>query len=102
MPAICKLIGMAGLFQQQGSWIFLPSRVAVSYSVNGKKWSKPVEVTCPVEKTEEVLVKDFTFPMEKVDARYVRVVARNVAVCPSWHPGAGSNAWLFVDEINVQ
>ena len=98
-----RLAGVtAGFLQQQGSWIFLPSLVTVSVSIDGKKWSTPAEITCPVDRTEEVRVKDFIFPMEKTDARYIRVVARNVGVCPAWHPGAGSRAWLFADEIIVQ
>jgi alpha-L-fucosidase len=92
----------AGFLQQQSSWIFLPSQVAVTFSVDGKKWSSPIELTCPVERTEEVVVKDFTFTVGNVDARYIRVVARNVSVCPPWHPGAGSKAWLFADELLVQ
>jgi alpha-L-fucosidase len=92
----------ASFLQQQGSWIFLPSRVMVSVSDNRKKWSKPVTITCPLDKTEEVTVKDLTFPMRDSSARYIRVVARNIRVCPSWHSGAGDRAWLFVDEISVQ
>jgi hypothetical protein len=37
-----------------------------------------------------------------VPARYVRVRAKNVGVCPAWHPGAGGKAWIFVDEIIVE
>ncbi len=92
----------AGFFQQQGSWIFLPSRVAVSLSRDGKKWSTAYETTYPAERTEEVLVRDFSFPVGETDARYIRVVAQNVGVCPPWHSGAGDKAWLFVDEIIVQ
>ena len=36
-----------------------------------------------------------------VQARYVRVVAHNIGVIPSGHPGAGVASWLFVDEITV-
>jgi len=92
----------AGFLQQQGSWIFLPSQVAVSLSVDGKKWSTALETACPVERTEEVLVRDFSFPVKETDVRYIKVVARNVGVCPPWHSGAGDKAWLFVDEIIVQ
>ncbi len=34
-------------------------------------------------------------------ARYVRVRARSMGVCPAWHPGAGDAAWVFADEIRV-
>ena len=36
------------------------------------------------------------------ELRYVRVTARNVGVCPAWHPGAGGKAWMFSDEIVIE
>ncbi|HQL71024.1 MAG TPA: hypothetical protein PLA77_09345, partial [Bacteroidales bacterium] len=38
----------------------------------------------------------------KLSGRYVRVVAENVGVCPSWHQGRGKKAWLFCDEVVVE
>ncbi len=89
----------AGFLQQQGSWIFLPSRVTCSVSLDGKTWKTLPDVTYPVAQTAEVVVRDCTFRTGEIKARYVKVVARNVGTCPPWHEGAGSNAWLFVDEI---
>ena len=34
-------------------------------------------------------------------ARYVKIAAKNLGVCPAWHPGAGGKAWLFMDEIII-
>jgi hypothetical protein len=89
----------AGFLQQQGSWIFLPSRVTCSVSLDGTTWKALPDVTYPSGPTAEVVVKDCTFKTGEIKARYVRVVARSVGTCPAWHEGAGSNAWLFVDEI---
>ena len=41
-------------------------------------------------------------PVGKLSGRYVRVVAENVGVCPSWHQGHGKKAWLFCDEVVVE
>jgi alpha-L-fucosidase len=92
----------AGFLQQQGSWIFLPTRVTCSVSADGKSWKTLAEVTYPLVKSAEVAVRDCAFDAGKSTARYIRVVARNVGTCPAWHEGAGSNAWLFVDEIFVE
>ena len=92
----------AGFLQQQGSWIFLPSAVTFSASTDGKTWTQVAEVEYPVERSEAVLVKDCTFAREPINARYIRIVARNVGTCPPWHAGAGDKAWLFVDEIVVE
>ena len=92
----------AGFLQQQGSWIFLPSHVTCSVSIDGKTWTTLAEVTYPESQTAEVLIKDCVFDAGETSARYIRVVARNLGTCPPWHEGAGSNAWLFVDEIFVE
>lgn len=31
--------------------------------------------------------------------KYYKVVAKNVSKLPSWHPGKGDKAWIFIDEI---
>jgi hypothetical protein len=92
----------AGFLQQQGSWIFLPSKVSFSLSVDGKNWTRISELFYPVKRTEEVLVKDCNCVTSKIKTRYIKVVARNVGTCPPWHSGAGDKAWLFVDEITIE
>ena len=56
--------------------------------------------TIPSDKGGE-FVKDFVVGAEGREARYVRVQADNIGLCPPGHPGAGGKAWLFVDEILV-
>ena len=48
-----------------------------------------------------VALKEFSETYDAT-ARYVRVRGRNIGTCPPWHKGAGSKAWLFVDEISVE
>ena len=36
------------------------------------------------------------------NARYVRVRAESYGKLPAWHPGAGGDSWIFVDEIIVE
>jgi hypothetical protein len=48
------------------------------------------------------MIHDFSASMKTIKARYVRVKAENIGVCPKWHSGAGNKAWLFVDEIMVE
>jgi len=92
----------AGFLQEQGAWIFLPSKVVFAASDDGAHWTPLTEQTNPVEQTERVLVKDFVHLPDTLRARYVRVSATNVGICPSWHSGAGTKAWAFMDEIIVQ
>jgi hexosaminidase len=43
----------------------------------------------------------FTSTFQPVKARYIKVVAQNMATAPVWHNAAGSPAWIFVDEVIV-
>jgi alpha-L-fucosidase len=92
----------AGFLQQQGSWVFLPSVVTFFASDDKTNWKIIGESKRPIEETGRVLTKDFTCGGGKIKTRYIRVVAKNVGVCPSWHPGAGEKAWLFTDEVFVE
>ena len=35
-------------------------------------------------------------------ARYIKVVAKNYGLLPSWHQGAGGDAFIFIDEISIK
>jgi hypothetical protein len=54
------------------------------------------------EKADGVRLKDFSVTLSGARARYVKVIARNRGNCPEWHPGAGSKAWIFADEITIE
>ncbi len=34
--------------------------------------------------------------------RYLKLKVKNVGKVPSWHEAAGSDAWIFIDEIIVK
>ena len=92
----------AGFLQQQGSWIFLPTDVVFFMSDDKAAWRVVGESKNPVLQTERVLAKDFSSTAGKISARYLKVVARNIGTCPSWHRGVGEKAWLFIDEVYVE
>jgi alpha-L-fucosidase len=92
----------AGFLQEQDSWIFLPCSVTFSVSTDGTHWNAVAQQKNPVEQTERILVKDFMQTIRNIKARYVKVTARSVGICPSWHPGAGGQAWVFADEITIE
>lgn len=92
-----------GCLQAQGSWIFLPTGVEVSVSENGSDFRVAGTVESgPVEQSGSVGPRDLTVAFDAVMARFVKVRAFNIGVCPPWHKGAGGKAWVFVDEIVVR
>jgi alpha-mannosidase len=92
-----------GCLSDHTSWIFLPKSLDIAVSDDDKTY-RPVgtrELGIPAA-SEETHLADITIRTAGVQARYMRVKAKNIAQCPPWHSGSGGKAWLFVDEILVE
>jgi hexosaminidase len=92
-----------GFLDRTGSWIFYPTKVEFSVSADGEHFTSVAQFEIPLpgghrDSSIKELAQNFT----NVKARYVRVYAKNVGICPDWHAGKGDKAWLFVDEIVVE
>jgi len=89
---------------QPGSWIYLPSNVEVQYIMSldtGKvNIMAPTKMASVQVQQQNGNVK-IEIPGEQ-SCRYIRVVAKNFGAIPTGRPGAGTPAWLFVDEIEVE
>jgi hypothetical protein len=48
------------------------------------------------------VIKDFQINRLQMNAKHIKVTAKNRRTCPEWHPGSGKKAWLFADEIIVE
>jgi alpha-L-fucosidase len=94
-------IGTAFL-QDINSWVFMPITVEFSVSEDGRRYRRVGEVpnTVPAE-TNGAIISPFGVRFEPLKARFVRVKAVNMKMCPPWHKGAGGKAWIFIDEITV-
>ncbi|QQS39903.1 MAG: GH92 family glycosyl hydrolase [Acidobacteriota bacterium] len=98
---ISKLGG--GFLQVARSWIWMPRSVTFEISDDGKTWRKAAEIETDFPEREmEHTIRDYVKTIDPVTARYVRVKAVNFGKIPAWHPGAGFDAYIFVDEIIVE
>jgi hypothetical protein len=90
--------------QDTRSWIIFPAWVKYSFSKDGVIFTEPVEIKSSVDpQGYAVQIMDYIKTLDKkVNARYVKVEAGNYGVLPSWHQGAGGDAFIFIDEINVR
>jgi hexosaminidase len=96
-----KRVGLAFL-QNTSSWIFLPEKVEVAVSNDGRAFETAAGMTNdPLSGPAPVEIKTWTADV-KARTRYIRVWAKTVGVCPAWHPGAGGKAWVFIDEVGVE
>jgi hexosaminidase len=92
----------ATFLQNSNSWIFMPDTVIFSLSSDGKRFHSINEVANDIpQKTDRPVIKQFSQGFPKTVARYIKVRAKNVGVCPPWHDGKGEACWMFVDEIVV-
>ncbi|MFZ4521507.1 MAG: GH92 family glycosyl hydrolase [Bacteroidales bacterium] len=92
-----------GCFQDQGAWIFMPSEVSWSISYDGTAFKQIATVINDLDEHHDgPITKEFTVTLKSDKARFIKVVARNRGICPTWHLGAGGKAWIFADEITVE
>ena len=87
-------------------WVFLPQKVTVSYSKNGKKYSQPEDVALPFNpmlgENSKPKVYILRHKISNKNIKYIRIVAEPVEQLPSWHPAAGEKAWLMIDEVKIR
>ncbi len=94
-----------GFLQNQVSWIFFPREVEFAVSTDGKQFEilkQIVDKSAGKELDPEAKIKEISAKFELHACRYVRIIAKNLSICPDWHPGAGGKAWIFADEIVVR
>lgn len=90
-----------GCLQRYNDWIFLPHSVKFETSTDGKNFTEINTVNNPIDINTKNSLFDFITDFTKLDARYIRVTAKN-NLCPPGHSGAGKPGWIFVDEIIVE
>ena len=88
--------------QDQVVWIFLPEKIQIEHSLDGKTFELLYEFFPSNEFSFIQDIFEYNTKLEKLKSRYVRVNAYNINSCPDYHPGAGGPSWVFADEIIVR
>jgi hypothetical protein len=92
-----------GFLNDPDKWIFLPSEVVFSISDDGKNFKRIADIVNDVPSTNtEQIIKKFSAKVDAASARYLKIFAKNIGICPPWHKGAGEKAWIFTDEVTVE
>jgi len=92
-------------YQYNNSWIFLPKSIHVETSLDKILWDKnnflkvnPIQNPKSRKKEiAEIRIK----AKNKFKARYLKIIIKNFGKVPDWHEAAGSDTWIFMDEIQV-
>lgn len=93
----------SGYCQDARSWIWMPRYVEYSVSEDGKNFTVVGRVDNTVDEQDyDIQTKDFVLNLESpVEARYIKVFAKNFGTIPEWHLGAGGEGFIFIDEVWV-
>jgi len=91
-----------GFLQDTRAWILMPTKFEVELSNDGTTWTLAGSMDVKVDAkdyTPQVAHPQLTFAPQK--AKYMKIKAYNFGQLPSWHLGAGGEAYIFCDEITV-
>lgn len=88
-----------GFLKNESDWIYLPSQVEIYISFDNLKFTK-LETNPTI--TEFYGRHNYQFNLEKTKVLYVKILAHVAPKILPNMPGAGENAWLFVDEIQIK
>jgi hypothetical protein len=83
-------------------WIFLPEQITISISEDGLNYHQMVVLSHDVPMDRRgALIREFKATFSPSKAKFIKVEARAIGNCPSWHSGAGQPAWIFLDEVVI-
>jgi len=83
----------------ESSWIYFPKSIEVLVSNDGENFKKIALVS-----SKEIIDNngEIKFEFKSTKTKFIKVIASNFGKIQDGNPGAGSNAWLFIDEIGVE
>lgn len=92
----------AGFLEDQRHWAFLPQKIEVSISTDGKQFTKIEELKTPVlEENYQKETHRLAVELPAIPFRFVKVKAFNLKQLPDWRDFPNRKPWLFCDEITV-
>ena len=91
-----------GTLQDTKSWIIFPKEVDFFTSDDGKTFTLIKTVTTGIDiKDLNIQTQQFKADLN-VNARYIRIVARQYGALPDWHESKGQPSYIFADEISIE
>ena len=91
-----------GTLQDTKSWIIFPKEVDFFTSDDGKTFTLIKTVTTGIDiKDLNIQTQQFKADLN-VNARYIRIIARQYGALPDWHESKGQPSYIFADEISIE
>jgi len=85
------------ILNAKGPGIYPPKQVTFLVSDDGQHFKEVYKQTTFTKEG----INQVRAPLQQVKGRYVKLVAQNAGTIPAGAEGAGSKAWLFVDEVII-
>jgi len=94
----------SSFLQDTRSWIVYPTQVDYFASENGVdfKHLSTLETEVAADNYDHQTDKYSFVAKNPIKARYLKVTAKNYGTLPDWHQGAGGEAFIFIDEIEIE
>jgi hexosaminidase len=83
-------------------WILAPEDVEIYTSQDGKSYQLLRKEHFDIEQISGTKIGSLGVKDLKCETQYLRIVVPNPGVLPAEHPGAGSDSFIFVDEIIIK
>jgi hypothetical protein len=96
-----KTIALSTLYDPK-SWILHPRRVTCLVSSDGRAYQPIGTSELDGDQRREDVTRTWTWTTALANVRYVRFQVEGTKRLPDWHPSAGGESWVFVDEIVVR
>ncbi len=88
--------------QNSFSWILMPKDVEVFFSDNGKDFHEVAEIPNTIDqKIQGTIIHRYEAHFANIKTRFIKVIGVYPGPLPFGHPGAGSPAFMFADEVIV-
>jgi len=84
------------------SWILHPASVSCAVSENNTTWKSIGTISIPGDQKKEEVTKTFSFKPGENPVRFIRFELVGTKHLPKWHPSAGGDSWVFIDEVVVK
>ncbi len=90
--------------QDSRSWIIFPKEVNYYSSMDGITFTPIGKIENDITPNDySIQIRNFSLNnILNTTVRYIKVVATNFGKLPDWHQGKGSDAFIFIDEIDVK
>ena len=93
-------------YQYSNSWIFVPKKVEIWHSEDNIKWNRfgDLEVLSKTDpKKRGKTIEEIVYTAKKeIKFKHLSIRVTNLGKVPNWHEAAGSDAWIFMDEIQIK